>query len=118
VPGRPLTRLLDRLRPIVLTSIAVCFAVSALGLGARHGCTAGAQLAHQHDGGKVPLPAAQCDCVSHACCHAPAAPPAPGVAVAIGVEAVASFLTPPASRACIGLPHRLPFATAPPLVTA
>jgi hypothetical protein len=116
----PATRLLERLRPFVLTWIAACFAVSALGLGAHHGCpsdqAATQGLAHHHDSGKAP-PAARCDCVGHACCHAPAAPPAPGVAVAVGLEAVAPFVTPRTCGGYADLPHRLPFATAPPLVT-
>jgi hypothetical protein len=113
---------------MVLAGIAICFAASAVGLGARHGCSAqGAaaeRLAHHHDGGShkgtpaTPL-GAQCDCVGHACCLAPVASPSPGLAVAAAIEESAPLIPIQGYGPRSDSPHLLPYATAPPfLLTA
>ncbi len=109
------------LRRIVIAWIAMCFAISALGLGARHGCSSAPAepLAHHHDGGNGSAPPmAQCDCVGHACCYAPAAPPAPGLLVAIVLGTPATYVASPSSLPRPNAPHSLPYATAPPLLAA
>jgi hypothetical protein len=108
------------LRRVVVAWIAMCFAISALGLGARHGCSAGSPaqpLSHHHDGGKGSAPpVAQCDCVGHACCHTAAAPPAPGLVVAFVLGSSTSYVAPQSSLPRPGAPHALPYATAPPFL--
>lgn len=108
------------LRRVVVAWIAMCFAISALGLGARHGCSASSPaepLSHHHDGGKGSAPpVAQCDCVGHACCHTAAAPPAPGLVVAFTLGTITSYVAPESSLPRPSAPHSLPYATAPPLL--
>lgn len=107
---------------MVIACIAMCFAITALGLGARHGCsasTAGEPLSHHHDGGNAPVPPmAQCDCVGHACCYTSAAPPTPGLVVAFSIETPTTFATAQASLPRASAPHSLPYATAPPVLAA
>jgi hypothetical protein len=112
-------RILTPLRRIVVAWIAMCFAISALGLGARHGCSAsspGQPLSHHHDGGKQSAPMAQCDCVGHACCHTAVAPPAPGLVVAITLGTPTSYVAPQSALPRPSAPHSLPYATAPPVL--
>jgi hypothetical protein len=101
--------------------IAICFAVSAMGLGARHGCGAQSQaaerLAHHHGGPAEDAPTpppATCDCVGHACCHAPGAAPWPGIAAVASAEAIVSPAHRPYHVPSFVTPRLLPYATAPP----
>jgi hypothetical protein len=110
------------LRQLVIAWIAMCFAISALGLGARHGCsatTSAGPVSHHHDGGKGTMPPmAQCDCVGHACCYTPAAPPAPGLVVALALGTPVTYAVPQSSLPRPSIPHSLPYANAPPLLAA
>jgi hypothetical protein len=106
---------------VMFAWIAICFGITAMGLGEHHGCGAmekgAASLAHHHSGPaeQTPsTPAAPCDCVGHACGHASMVAPTPGIAIAFALETVVSRPHPGAHVTHAVAARLLPYATAPP----
>lgn len=119
--------------------LAVCFSANALAPGVLHGCESGAAAVapqavadgghdahgsgHAHHGA---APAEQpdgpsgpggdgCDCVSHSCCVAAPALPAPAtIPLSLPVLTAASVVVLKAAPAAVRPDRLLPFAQAPP----
>jgi hypothetical protein len=109
------------LRALAGFVIILGFSIGMVGASVAHGChrseVAGGRLAHQHQGVPDRTPAPRdCHCVGHPCCFVTVLSPAVGnVDVLLGPILVVPWLSFTIGVAPLQIPHRLPFATAPPI---